>query len=439
MTKVLMLSVGGSPQPLTTAIEERNWDRILFVVSDGASGSMSSRDMVEGSQIIYTRATDNTPEQRGPGLRNLPATPRDNAITEIPADNLDQALAKIDAALSAELNKGHQVTMDYTGGTKTMTAAMVLAASAHENVALQFMVGKRPDLVQVEAGTEKPIRMPDEMIGLNRTFSATRAFTKQRNYSAARSVISNAKLNLKKMQKSKPPKSWNRRIDSWERWLSMMVAWDKFQHGEAIKIFEAEYKKDVFWAKKFEEDGSATRLRDLSKSEKKPSPVLAEDLWLNAIRRANLGLYDDAVARLYRLSEVAVQSRLLWEHNIDTARVDQGQLTKKEQERAEKRTDYKGEFYFILPLMRALEVLSRLSPNDGIVTNWPRKDNGEFVTPKWQSDRNRSILAHGFFPLGKKEWEESKKWFEERQGALWKDCLGRTTACQLPDRLPRFS
>ena len=371
-----------------------------------------------------------------PGLRHLPGCPRDYAITEIPADDLDTALARIDAALTRELSAGRSVTVDYTGGTKTMTAAMVLAATAHEGVRLQFMSGRRSDLRQVEAGSEAPVEMPGALIGLARLFATARSFVGTRNYGAALAVMREAKLALQSGGAARPPKSWNSRIASWSAWLSMMEAWDRFAHKEAAELFGKACNMNAAWVPTFEAAGLRDRLEALAANDGRPAPSLLEDLWLNACRRAELGLHDDAVARLYRLAEACVQSRLWMAHRIDTAHVEPGQLTEDERQRATLRRVRDGRDAYVLPLMQALDVLRRLSPDDPLVARWPRREDGAFDNPPWQSARNHSILAHGFRSLSARDWEDARRWFDERRADLWETSLGRATAEQLPHTLP---
>lgn len=58
------------------------------------------------------------------------------------------------AAGLAERFPGARFIADYTGGTKTMTAALVCTALERDDVTLQLVSGARPDLVAVRDGTE---------------------------------------------------------------------------------------------------------------------------------------------------------------------------------------------------------------------------------------------------------------------------------------------
>lgn len=434
MKDVLVLTVGGSPQPLRRAIEARAWDRVIFIVSDGSDGNTSSRPNVEETEIDYDRQKG----LPGPGLRHLPACPKDIAIIPVPPDDLDRALALTDRVLADVLKQGAAVTVNYTGGTKTMTVALVLAASAHEGVRIEFMAGERPDLVGVRDGTERPVEMPGHLLGLANLFSLARAEVKRRAYGAALAVVGQIEQGLRHAAGgARPPQGWRSRAAAWAEWLRLLDAWDRFDVSDAWDRLRKAQQSNVQWAAALAQS-DADRLKALAGERKAGAgPFLCEDLWLNAQRRADLGLYDDAIARLYRLAEAAVQARLCLCHGIpDTGAVPVARLPEALRAGCKVKPDRRtGAEVAELPLFRALELLAHLDPADPLVAVWPR-DGNRFATPDWQAARNRSILAHGFRPASRQDWDVARAWFDDRRAALWEALLGRPTAPQLPDRLP---
>lgn len=436
----LILSVGGSPQPLRQAIASRPWARVVFVVSEATGGGASSRSMVEDEEIVYDARTG----ARGPGLRHLPACPKDIGMISVPPDDLDRALALIDSALAAEIGAGRNVTVDYTGGTKTMTAAMVLTGTAWEGVRLQFMAGQRPDLTTVRAGTEAPVEMPRHLLGAANLFALARAQVGRRAYGAALGIVNEIGRLFGQAPSggAKPPESWRKRRQAWRDCLAVLDAWDRFDFAAAAKTLKHGLERTAPWARTLENQGFGHRLRVLAEEvEAGPGPALCEDLWLNAQRRAALGLYDDAIARLYRLAEAAVQARLNVRHGIrDTGAVPRDRVPEAIAEGCSRRRDPKtGKEVLALPLLSALELLAHLDPADALVKAWPREE-GRFTTPDWQSARNRSILAHGFRPATEGDWKKACAWFDACRDPFWdpfwEELLGRPTAPQLPDRLP---
>ncbi len=356
--------------------------------------------------------------------------PNGRTTIRVPPDDIDGALAKIEPELSRALNDNACVTVDYTGGTKSMTSAMVLAATSHESVRLQFMAGSRIDLTHVKEGTEKPVEIPTELIGLSQTFGIVRKFVGHRNYGAALSVLREIDRTFARM-KRKVPSAWRKSAGEWRKWVAIFDYWDRFDHAAAWDKLRNGLDCGAPHATWFEKEGKAlfARLERLAVTRSTPSNELLEDLWLNAERRARLGLYDDAVARLYRLMEAAVQTRLREEHEIRTDNVPLDRLP----DGLRKKSLRLGQPNTVkLALSDAADLLAHLDPTDEL----PRilkKGN-----PNWQGKRNRSILAHGFQPLGENDWKQARSWFEQRSGVLWKDRLNRPLSEQLPDRLPIF-
>ena len=52
--------------------------------------------------------------------------------------------------------------------------------------------------------------------------------------------------------------------------------------------------------------------------------------------------------------------------------------------------------------------------------------------PEWQGQRNNSVLAHGYKPIGQKEYERAEHWFRQKLLPLWKELLERDLNPQLP-------
>lgn len=412
MSVTLFLSVGGSVAPLKTSLRLTRPDKAIFVVSDGRDGSESS-----ASQIPDLRAAEGCPPEGA--MRCL----------KVPADDPDRALALIEPYIEAELASGAEVILDYTGGTKSMTSALVLAAAAHEGASLRFMLGRREGLIGVADGTEQPTTIPKALIGLAQSFATLKSFVAARNYAAARALIETTARDLQNTRGIKPPGQWSKRIDRWRRWLEIMDLWDRFDHAAAWRKVEYALDNGHDLAD-FDGTSLSRRLKTLAEADDRPTPALLEDLWLNALRRAELGLYDDAVQRLYRLAEASVQTRLWVHHKVMTADVEWDSLSPGLQQKVKRQYDRKlRRDVTQLSLSDALDHLRYLDSEDALIKQWERN-------PQWQGNRNHSILAHGFKPIGKETWEEAYKWFAQRRGPFWEELLGRATAEQLPNRLP---
>ncbi|MUH00028.1 hypothetical protein F7734_50245 [Scytonema sp. UIC 10036] len=154
MPKILFVTIGGSFQPIITAIHSLQPDRVIFIASDGEKGS-KSQVIGEGTPCEVRRGAEvierlpNIPTQVGLGDRFQPE--RDLILVQNP-DDLGECYSKIrDRILNLQQETSHEIMADYTGGTKTLSAAMVMAAVDCE-ISLYLTIAARDNLVKVERG-----------------------------------------------------------------------------------------------------------------------------------------------------------------------------------------------------------------------------------------------------------------------------------------------
>lgn len=423
----LICTVGGSPAPIRSALAALHPDRVIFVVSDGKDGVPSSRGLVENERLKGHDGGD-----AGPGLKFSHSCPSDVTIYPVPADDPDRAFGLLETLIDHERKAGRDVVADYTGGTKSMSSALLIAGTAAAGVRVQFMQGVRSDLVQVEDGTERPTVPPVHLMTLARDLQAVRAFMVRRDYGAAFVLLEETQKDIAKRGGKKKlgiPKSWMDRLSHWREWVRFLDLWDRFEHRQAWRALDnASGRLPDF----VEAAGLTERLQVLAEAAGRPSAALVEDLWLNAERRAAQGRFDDAIARCYRLMEAAVQARLWERHRLDTSRLRPEETPDGLADGGDRQRDPKTGVEFVrLGLVKAKMLLAHRNGNDELVAAWGTD------TPGWVGKRNQSILAHGFSALGEEAWEKQvSPWFEIRRQALWENLLERSTAPQLPDFVP---
>lgn len=156
MPKILLVTVGGSFQPIVTSIRTLQPDRVIFLCSDGDRGS-KVQVIGEGTPCEVRRGAEvverlpNIPTQVRLGDRFQPE--RDLILIQNP-DDLSEcyrlAAGKIHTLQQESAEQ--EIMADYTGGTKTMSAALVLA-SVDCGISLYVTVGTtRENLVRFERG-----------------------------------------------------------------------------------------------------------------------------------------------------------------------------------------------------------------------------------------------------------------------------------------------
>lgn len=345
--KVLILTIGGSQEPIISSINLFQPEEIVFLCSS------KSRDEV--SKIL--KRTDREYEIY--------------SIEIVEPDKLDDVYKTSMEIIKKSRSIGADILADFTGGTKCMSFGLATAASI-QNIAIRFMGGVRQDLVKVVDGTQQPIEFRFLWIDYN---NAVESFNLGHYFASQQLFVEIKNRTVDSALKNKSTK--------YAQIAQGFVFWDKFEHEKAyqnLKQFNDDFPKLIYLL-----------LRIFKGSEFRNSNgyELLFDLFANAQRRASHGLYDDACGRLYRAVEFLAQQRLKLEYGIDVSHVDQTKLPKSFE--APKPND-KG----IIQLSRykAYELLTKL--NDKIGDAY--QNHAKQINEKMQI-RNYSILAHGMKPV----------------------------------------
>jgi CRISPR-associated protein (TIGR02710 family) len=386
-------TVGGAPHPIATALRTLRPAVVWFLVSDRKSGE-SSRSQAEA-------------------LRSSDGCPAEIRIFEAPADDPDGAYKIYRSQLMEARRRysDHRLIADYTGGTKSMTGALLMAAFAEPGFEVQFMAGERADLVQVRSGSEQPRVMLPDFILAERNFAAAEQAASAYDYAAARRLLEALKKDVLK-KPARPPKAWMRRLEQTLASAALFADWDAFNHREAAKRAEngSAALKTLLAA-----GGHLQPLIALGGSKKdQPSFHICADLWLNALRRGERGRYDDAVARLYRLLEATAQMHLWSRYGLESGRMLPSELPKAMRSPSLMYVDQRdGKEYARLALNQTAEFLRCRDKGDRFVAAYAANRMSDLVQgPSWLVKRNHSILAHGFTRITAEDWSAARGWVE---------------------------
>lgn len=301
----------------------------------------------------------------------------------------------------------HRISIDYTGGTKSMSAGLVLATAKFGN----FVAGKgayaiepfkyiggevRDQYGRVVTGHERPLdrNNPFQEFVIEDVEEAVTFFNNY-HFEAAESVFK------KCYEKVSDP-----RIKLAGEVARAFGCWDTFRYTKALEIF-SRIMASIEDISKFEilPEGFLTTLSNMEKLLLKLSHrlgprinpnydpnLLALDMVCNAERRIEMERYDDAAIRGYRAVEIIVAATLQKEYGINMSRPD---WVKFERSHAGKKDMLLQKFGNILPeqlllwhVSTLLEVLE--SPLSKVF-----KDK-MFDIDNLRRCRNKLILLHGF-------------------------------------------
>ncbi len=291
MSTLLAITVGGSCAPVVTAIRDYNPDYVIFIVSTGARGS---RITVDGSgKPCFAEdkaALPNILQQAG-------LSPEKCAFIELDdPDTLHLCHQRIRTGLHdhAAGRADWRRLADYTGGTKTMTAALIVVA-LELGWELSVVRGNRTDLLKVRDGTEMASLVNTWEVRARQQLEQAEAMFNQFAYASAGQLVESL------MRSAPLSPELQRDIQRFVTFSRGFDAWDRFDHARAAQIL-APYQSEIVPQWRF--------LKILTGQARGTGYESIFDLVRNAERRAERGRYDDAVARLYRALEMLAQVRL---------------------------------------------------------------------------------------------------------------------------------
>jgi CRISPR-associated protein (TIGR02710 family) len=405
--KILIMTVGGSDEPMVKSINELNPEHIFFICS---SGKNSSRIMVEGEGLVCGKNNPNVPPR--PNILVQTGFPKEKTeIVEVDPDD-PYAVYEVAKGMISE-HQDHVVFADYTPGTKSMSAGLFLAASEFEYCTPILVKGPRLDLVKVTGDRSRVSRINRNVALASRYKDAFHILLGEQDYAGARNMI-NAISRLGEVEKDR---------DFLDRATLATLAfdlWDRFQFERAYAELETfckqyspanktmiDYKVTagqiwgiVEWLKMSEEKNDDSKLPYTVKDPKKAVPLPVYDLIRNAERRARMEQYDDAVARLYRATELFAQFSLR-RLGISTSNITEetlAQLPEEQRQRLELKRDAEGRL--AIGLFESYELLGGLNSAIGQVWETHKAKIKDVIR-----HRNMSWLAHGFEPVTRPDYE----------------------------------
>jgi len=390
MIKAIVASLGGTPDPIIKTIEDYEPDSVYFIVSAESSVQIKK----DGELSKRTEHIEYEHEVFG-------ITDHNNLV--------DCYLASLRAISRAkEKFSPAEILVNYTGGTKCMAAALVLA-SMDGDFKHCYIGGRVRDAVgRVKNGYEMVFieSSPRIALGVNDLNDAMLLFN--------RNVIGGAEKILRRADSviaNHPEVS--KQMRGLRDVVNVYLRWDGFDHVAAKRILDG-CELDIFDVdsrKTIESDKIILyRLLERSKGRTELCMELVLDVISNAERRAEEGHYDDAIARLYRALEMIGQYRLKEKgYDASDMKIEDEDLKKKYER-------YNGENGRIkLSLVAGFGFLHDLGDE------WGRIFVEDFNGFKKHLDkRNLSIFAHGTETRSKEDYLKFKmdiKKFIEACGA----------------------
>lgn len=418
---VLIVTVGGSHQPVVKALEVHQPDYVVFLCSED-----QRTPRVPGSwhSVVDEGPTCSARYGEPPSLPNvrvqagLEAVPHDvvriTAIDDLPAC-YTVASVTYDAIRCRLLRV--RLIADYTGGTKSMSAGLAAAALDDGQGDVSVVSGERTTLVKVEDGLSHLRTMDASGVQVRRQLKRAAALMKVYDYAAIEAIA--RELGRERLASAE--------ADVVQRLAALSVgfgAWDRFDHALARRtllpyrayfIEPLKFLDAVCCARRFMEQprlalpqgaGSAGSVAALEygpglDKEKGSGFEIAEDLLLNAERCAARRRFDDAVGRLYRAAELTMQIHFRRRYDLWTGELVVAGLPPA----AREKVTANEQGLAMVSLRAGYDLLAHFDDDPLYAVYAPRRK----AIINALTCRNNSLFAHGFRPLGAADYREVER------------------------------
>ncbi|MDE2731719.1 MAG: TIGR02710 family CRISPR-associated CARF protein [Bacteroidota bacterium] len=386
-SRILVLTVGtGNAKnledslyvPLQRSISSGDWDRIVLLPSQSTvAQAFELQRRVDGLAVEVCA---------------IPGADDEN--------DADASFAHFDAVLGKLIDVDGvdpgAITLDFTRGTKAMSAALVLAGMSRGIPVLRYIEGERGERGMVIPGTEKIREVRTIVASARWQISLAERFMLRGNFEAACVMLHEALSDTGGL-----PESLRSQLNAYHYVAAVYAAWDRFDFDGALGLLKA-HKEATAEAGRFRPtDSMENWLEKLAHRPPRDSHLemadylrlLACDILANAERRYRDGHFEDAGVRWYRVLELIGQARL-FARGYDSGRLPAGDQKVREFNARLKRKKSQPLGFKKLGKLTAgrLQVARFLKYlGDPLASCLFGEDKKEYV-----KNRNRGILLHGF-------------------------------------------
>lgn len=391
-SRLLVVTVGGAPEPVVTSLLHWRPARAVFIVT------AQTRDAI--AREIFPRVQQGGWAEFDAGRYDLHELPDPQDFNGI-VDRL-RGLDHVVGGWTRD-HPGAEVITDLTGGTKAMSAGLALAAMRWP-CRFSYVGGTertKGGVGVVVSGREQVLQTlnPADTLGLLALDSALELL-RTHAFAAAEAVLQQAVRRV-----TEPARKAE--LGAVSSLAGALADWDCFQHRTALnKLRElprhthnlaAALGPAIVPAALAATSRLTTHLAAIvAAGPGGPSRPLILDLLANARRRLDERRWDDATARLYRVVEATAQFHLAAAGLPSTSAVP---LVKVPEPLRGRLTPYASDGLARLGLQDAWELLQHLRPDvvrPFAEASLDHREKSPLVA------RNQSILAHGFAPVSEK-------------------------------------
>jgi len=414
MTRLLLVTVGGSPDPIIFSVQALRREHpsqpmeVVFICSVDPCPRPSLEQVIgegfpcehylPGGQkdlganlLVQLGITDYNPERHLIGLPD--------------PDDLADAYQRIRDHIQLLRSGDSPVDIrgDYTGGTKSMSAALAMAC-VQLGIDVGVVSGPRTNLEKIDQSETTRLMEIGPLQAIYRLQAQLRQVLGLHSYGEAThlmrrflqvhgdNISANAATQAKELRTV----------------VQVLDTWDRFQWNQALQqakktCLQEQCPKLMEWWQRVVKASDCLDGQQPDQDDGITGYELVQDLILSAERKAATGSYDDAVARLYRSLELLAETYIHLELKLrrTNKRDSRGFMIYRSQDDAPVSGPRdRGVLNLYLWLSGYEKALRRL---DGLGSIFD-EDRTQFDS--LLSARNKSLLAHGLNPLSEDRWRE---------------------------------
>jgi CRISPR-associated protein (TIGR02710 family) len=354
-------------KPLIKSIQEANPSFLLLFITDESKAN---------AEII---------------LKELKRDDKNSAIHILTnKDHLQDIFKEMNDKITELWKQGKEpqnTIVDFTTGTKPMSAALALCAIKHNCSRLKYISVKRDHERKVIPDSETTSTF--EPVGIFASFAIDTAikFIKDYRFDSAIALLKSLNQGLLSDEEKQL-------VENLINIANAYNSWDKFNHIQ----FCSYYKKVNFENPEIKQfivnEDTKSKIHRIGADIKQGiiTELTIVDLVNNAKRRFEEGKYDDSVARLYRAMEMLGQWQLKVKYNQDTSNINMTSLPPKTVDWISK---YREDGKIKIALQKSYQLLDELDDELG------KEFRDDSKLSALLKERNESILAHGTKPITK--------------------------------------
>jgi CRISPR-associated protein (TIGR02710 family) len=402
MNCLLLVTVGGSPDPVIFAVQALRREQaaipveVVFICSVDPCPKPSLEQVIGDGFPCMHFLPDGSQQAGANLLRQLEITdfvPEQHLVGIPDPDDLADAYQRIRDHIQKLRRNGFRgrIRGDYTGGTKSMSAALAMAC-VQLGIDIGVVNGPRTNLEKVDQSESTRLMDIAPLHATHQLESQLKPILSMHNYGEAAQLLWQYLQNHGRRISAETSEDAEELLSI----VEVQETWDRFQWQEALErakqlSLAAQAPELVAWWQRVVMaracmDGQAP-------GGEMTGYELVQDLLLSAERCGRRAHYDDAVARLYRALELLAQTYITLELKITPeSNWEKDRCTLLDG------TQLKVAGAGITALYKWLE---EYEPEQGLGRIFRRRKHQFYELLR---ARNRSLLAHGFSPLSQRSW-----------------------------------